>query len=73
MRRWSLQMAVAFIASIPLGYAFAWLLVSTFLASCRTYDLMPYPRICEFGTLFIYGGWLMIFASLLWFLPFRKA
>jgi hypothetical protein len=68
-----LQIAIAFFASIPLGFGVAYLLVSSILAPCRTYDLSPYSEICDYGTPIVYGAWFIVLGLLLWLLPFRKA
>jgi len=72
-RAWIIQLTIGFVVSVPLWLGLEVLLVSTVFQECLTFDAVPaYPSLCELGTPLAYGSWPLIFATLLWLLPFRK-
>ena len=59
------QVAVAMLATIPVGFGVVFLLFSTVLNKCRAYDGPPPPEVCNYDTLIAYGAWFLTFPILL--------
>ena len=59
------QVAVALVATIPVGFGEVFLLFSTVLNKCRIYDGPPPPEVCNYDTAIAYGAWLLTFPILL--------